>query len=345
MDTHTDLSETVLAHDIRISDLKPKYDAACKRVLANKIILAEIMRECLAEYRDFSAQEIAEKYIEGMPQIAEAALLPEESNSYIVGQAVGDGSLTEGTITYDVLFRALVPHSGDYISLIINVEAQNSWSPGYSLLKRAVYYASRLISAQYGREFFHAEYQKIKKVCSIWICMNTPKLWHNTINRYSFKETNLLGQAQEQRSNYDLIDIVIVGLGKENEENYLGLVKLLEVLFSEERKFPEKQQILADEFAIPMTEDLQQGVMYMCNLSDGVEERALAKGIVLGEAKGKAEGKAEGRAEGRAEGKMDALINLMASTNWPAEKAMAMLKIPEEEWLQYKNRLDYKFKV
>jgi len=40
-------------------------DAACKRLLAIRIILAWIMKSCLEEYRDFDVNEIAEKFIEG----------------------------------------------------------------------------------------------------------------------------------------------------------------------------------------------------------------------------------------------------------------------------------------
>ena len=57
--------ETSLAQGIRVMDDKAKYDAACKRLLSEKSILAWIMKSCLQEYRECAIQEIAEKYIEG----------------------------------------------------------------------------------------------------------------------------------------------------------------------------------------------------------------------------------------------------------------------------------------
>lgn len=45
--------------------------------------------------------------------------------------------------------------------LILLVEAQNALRPGYPLIKRAIYYCSRMISSQYGVEFSHSQYQKI----------------------------------------------------------------------------------------------------------------------------------------------------------------------------------------
>ena len=54
--------ETVLARNITAVGEKEKYDAACKRLLANKVILAWIMKSCVGEFKDFSVDEIAEKF-------------------------------------------------------------------------------------------------------------------------------------------------------------------------------------------------------------------------------------------------------------------------------------------
>ena len=61
-------AETTVAESIRIVDAKAAYDAACKRVLAEKIILAWIMKHCLIESRHCDVSEIAEKFIDGTPQ-------------------------------------------------------------------------------------------------------------------------------------------------------------------------------------------------------------------------------------------------------------------------------------
>lgn len=60
--------ETTISKNIKGADDKARYDDACKRLLAEKIILAWIMKACLEEYRDFDVKEIAEKYIEGVPR-------------------------------------------------------------------------------------------------------------------------------------------------------------------------------------------------------------------------------------------------------------------------------------
>lgn len=148
-------TDTIIAKNIRVADEKASYDAACKRLLSEKIILAWIMKNCLEEYRDCDVDEIAGKYIEGTPQVGEVAAAPDESNrsSMIQGAGNEDASLTEGTVAYDIRFLAVAPVSGELIRLIINIEAQNDFYPGYPLVKRGIYYCSRMISAQYGTEF------------------------------------------------------------------------------------------------------------------------------------------------------------------------------------------------
>ncbi len=272
-------TDTTIAKNIRVADEKASYDAACKRLLSEKIILAWIMKNCLEEYRDCNVDEIAEKYIEGTPQVGEAAVAPDESNriSMIQGAGNEDISMTEGTVTYDIRFLATAPVSGELIRLIINVEAQNDFYPGYPLIKRGIYYCSRMISAQYGTEFTNSHYENIKKVYSIWICMNPPKSRENSITRYYISEENLVGSVKERKADYDLMAAVMICLGKAGDSG-TDLLKLLNVLLSTETGSQDKCQILEEDFQIRMTLALESEVSLMCNLSKGVEEKGIEKG-------------------------------------------------------------------
>lgn len=176
--------KTTIAQGLHVTDDSAGYDAACKRVLSEKAILARIMKSCLEEYKDCDVNDIAEKYIEGQPQVSAVPVLPDEGGTVISGMDTEDKSVREGTVTYDIRFRAIVPDSEEQIALIINVEAQNDFYPGYPLIKRGIYYCCRMISSQYGREFTGSHYEKIKKVYSIWICMKPPQYRENTITRY-----------------------------------------------------------------------------------------------------------------------------------------------------------------
>ena len=185
--------ETTMAQGLHITDENAGYDAACKRVLSEKAILARIMKACLEEYKNCDVNDIAGKYIEGQPQVSEVPVLPDESGSVISGMDTEDKSIREGSVTYDIRFRAVVPGTEEQIGLIINVEAQNDFYPGYPIITRGVYYCCRIISSQYGREFTGSHYERIKKVYSIWICMNPPKYRKNSITRYRLVEEQLVG--------------------------------------------------------------------------------------------------------------------------------------------------------
>lgn len=312
-------AENILAKNISSTGDKASYDAACKRLLANKVILAWIMKSCLEEYRECGIQEIVEQYIEGNPDIAQVAVNIDEFvlEEQIKSSSTEDNSIYEGTVTYDIRFYAMAPRSKEKISLIINVEAQNDFYPGYPIIKRGIYYCSRLISSQYGVEFSDAHYEKIKKVYSIWICMNPPEYRKNSINRYSIKEEHLIGDCSEKVKNYDLLAAIMICLGDSDDEKSFGVLKLLEVLLSSERgEADEKKKILQDDFEIEMTNTLEREVSIMCNLSKGVEEKGIEKGIIF------------------------SIRNLMDTTGWSAKEAMKVLKIPESDQYKYWEELE-----
>lgn len=320
--------KTTMAQGLHSTDDSAGYDAACKRVLSEKAILARIMKACLAEYRDCPVRDIEEKYIEGQPQVSSVPVLPDEEGSVISGLDTEDKSVHEGTVTYDIRFRAIAPDSGELIGLIVNVEAQNNFYPGYPLTKRGVYYCSRMISSQYGREFTGSHYEKLKKVYSIWICMNPPRRRENTITRYRLTEEHLVGEAVEPVQNYDLLSIVMLCLGGPDGENYNGVLRMLDVLLSNETSEAEKRKILQDDYDIQMTRTMESEVSVMCNLSKGVMEKGIAKGME------------KGRAEGMEKGILTSIKNLMETMGWTLDQAMTALKVPEAEQQTYRSLLE-----
>lgn len=48
------------------------------------------LENCLEEYRDCDVDEIAGKYIEGIPQVGEVAVAPDESNRVSMIQGAGN---------------------------------------------------------------------------------------------------------------------------------------------------------------------------------------------------------------------------------------------------------------
>ncbi len=345
---------TRVAGDITLAQEQALYDASCKRLLSYKIFLAWILKYCLDEYQDCDVTTIAEKYIEGIPSVGETGVDPDQSNrqvtegASIAGMNTEDTLVTEGRVNYDIRFHALAPQDGALMRIIVNVEAQNRYNPGYPLIKRGIYYASRLISAQHGREFERSEYGKIRKVCSIWICLNADAEKRNSITRYALKEEHLVGRNEEPVANYDLISVVMICLGKAEESEEASLLRMLDVLLSNDRKAEEKIAILSEEFAIAMSEPMEEEVAQMCNLSQGIVEKGLAeglaKGMEQGMAKGMEQGLAKGMEQGMAKGIFDANMGsiraMVSELHLTVEQAMNVLKIPQNERERYKAALD-----
>lgn len=323
--------ENTLSRNITSAGDKASYDDACKRLLANKMILAWIMKSCLKEYKNCSIQDIVEKYIEGEPEVSKTAVHPDETNretgESIHGVSNEDNTVTEGTIKYDIRFFAIVPSSEEVIRLIINIESQNDFYPGYPIIKRAIYYCCRMISAQYGTVFTESHYEKVRKVYSVWVCLSPPKHRENSISKYLIKEEQMIGKGKEKEQDYDLITAIMICLGKEEDTNYQGILKLLDTLLSTKKKPESKKQILQEEFDIAMTTEIESEVSLMCNLSDGIERQGIEIGKEIGEG--------IGEERGTKKTKLQDIQNLMKNLKFSMEQAMAALEVPEADREKY----------
>ena len=133
----------------------------------------------------------------------------------------------------------------------------------------------------------------------------------------------------------DLLTAVMICLGDPEDNNYDGILKLLNVLLSSEKKPEEKKRILQEDFAIRMTKELESGVTDVCNLSKGIEE----KGIAIGMERGLKAGMEAGMEQGMEAGMLQAIKNLMDTLKLTAEQAMEALKVPKEEKVKYAGML------
>lgn len=88
--------------------------------------------------------------------------------------------------------------------------------------------------------------------------------------------------------------------GKPARNGRYELHRLLGALLSAELPVEEKLCILETEYEIPMEEEEKEEVRVMCNLGEGIREKAEARGKAIGEARGKTIGEARGKAMGEA---------------------------------------------
>ena len=166
--------------------------------------------------------------------------------------------------------------------IIINVEAQKDEPKEYEILNRAIFYVSRLISSQKERDFENSSYDDIKRVYSIWVCMNMDE---SCMSHVHLTKEDLIG-SYEWKGNLDLANIIMLGLAKnlpEHDETY-ELHRLLGALLSKELTIDEKLNIIGNEYDIPIEENFRKDVSVMCNLSQEIKED-----IAIGAAREKAQ--------------------------------------------------------
>ena len=315
---------TYISDTLEGNDCKDRLDTEVKKVLSDKTVLAWILKYTTSEFAPYTIEKIKE-CIEGTPEVGTHPVYPkskrknknepkrkQDSNAKdstpeaITGSDTVDKVPGEGTITYDIRFYAVTP-TKNRIKLILNVEAQKEFDTGYDLVTRGIFYCARMISAQKGTEFKKSNYNDLKKVYSIWICMNVSRDLEYTITSYKLDKKALYGN-HKKKFRYDLMELVMVCLGRE-EKAFKGnrLHGLLSTLLSQKLTPKEKEKRLSTDFDFETSTELEGGLREMCNLSDLVEERGIEKGRL----EGRMEGRLEGRLEGRMEGRETTLMSLI----------------------------------
>lgn len=223
--------------------------------------------------------------------------------------------------------------------VIINIEPQKSTkSIPYKLMKRAVYYVARLISSQKEKEFHNDNYNDIKKVFSIWVCMDVQNYRADSIQQYKITEEVLHGKFKDDIENYDLFRIITLNLGKKDPSH--KLLKLLHLLFMKILPSDEKKKILKVDYNIKISRDMKKELEKMGGLMQPAVDLAVEK--IVGETVKKAVEKAVGDAvvkttkEVDKKSKLEAIRNAMQSWGLSAEEAMKGLKISPKLQREFK---------
>ncbi len=270
---------------------KAKCDQYTKEFLADVQILARIVQYTVTEFESASIEEII-ACIE--TDSIEVGKIPMEQGQTNYGKVHGESTenivLNEGTVYFDVRFSII--RRDERIKIIINLEAQRSSDSkklGYHIENRIIYYLSRLISSQKEVEFFKSNYDDIKKVYSIWICMDAEDD-ADGISQISLCEKTLYGMPQNLEQLDKMCGIIIHIRKNDNlEESRNKLISMLEDAFSNE-SCEKKKEKLEEKHGIKMTIELERRVNQMCNISDFIEERAIKSGLEKGMAQGMAQG-------------------------------------------------------
>lgn len=284
------LEETSIAKGLR--SVAGDYDAACKRLLAERQVLSRILKGCLDEFSEADLGSIERDCLVGAVRIGTDPVDRDEVAGRVLGLAGEDATVAEGTVTFDVRFDALVPgaeEEGDHVHVEVNVEAQSKFKPGYPLLKRALYYCGRLISMQGAEVVSKSRYGRLRKVVSVWVCTHPDERHTGTATSFRIEPRHLAGNGEYPRADYDLLEVVMLCLNSGDPGSSGGVLGMLEVLLATGLGAGKKIAVLRDGYGMIMTDEMSEGVDEMCNLSEGVLEE------------GREQGRKEGREQGRKE--------------------------------------------
>ncbi|RHA67952.1 hypothetical protein DW927_07335 [Roseburia intestinalis] len=277
---------TEIANAVNAAGDKAQYDTRVKRLLAQKSILVHILVKTVDEFKGMKPEDVV-KYIEGEPSISVVPVEPGLANmektdatgQRIVGLNTENAEINEGLVRFDIIFYVRMPsivgRKNGLSQIIVNIEAQKDEPTEYKILNRAIFYVSRLISSQKERDFVNTNYDDIKQVFSIWICMNMDD---NSLSHIHLTKDEMLKPCN-WKGNLDLLNIVLIGITNEipeHDEKY-EMHRLIGALLSSELKEQEKLDIIEHEYNIPISQEFREDVSIMCNLSQGIEDKAIAK--------------------------------------------------------------------
>ena len=329
--------QTSLANSIDASVDKAKLDEVAKKLVKHKIILAEILKACVEEFRNYSIPFIENQCIVGDVRMNEVSIDQDviDADSRIVGSDTEDNSHSEGLIRYDLVFDACVPNTEEIIRLIINVEIQVDVDPGYSIITRGIYYLARLISRQKGTVFTGSDYGKIRKVYSIWICPDPRKEKRNSIAEYGFTQQKVIGKVDEPVENYDKMKAIIINLNDDGIDNRSDIIRLLSTLLSTNESVEKRKEILENDFHIPMTKEIEEGMQDMCNYGEALQRYGEQRGLEQGLKRGLERGLEQGRQEGIDISRLETIRNLKETLKMTTKQVMDAMRLSEEEKKKY----------
>ena len=182
---------------ISATDKDAQYDEKAKNLLGHKIILAHILVKTIDEFKGMNPKDVVQ-YIEGEPYISRVPVDPgstnvekEQDGEKVIGLNTENSELNEGLARFDIIFY--VRMKDGLSQVIVNIEAQKAEPSAYDIINRAVFYISRMISSQKGREFVNSNYNDIKRVYSIWVCMNMSQ---NCMNYIHLTQESVVGTYQ-----------------------------------------------------------------------------------------------------------------------------------------------------
>ncbi len=235
------------------------YDVLAKKLLRSKGALSIIIKSLIDCCGGYTYKEIGDMIgkVSGDTQVTQ-----DISAKGVRQLSVEMDAIEEKLIRYDVYLNFY--DKGKIRT--IDIEIQQESSPGYSLIKRGMYYVCRSISSQLGAVTGETNFDKLHKVYSIWLMVKPDKDGKAgivTIKPSVFGRADLLPEKYAADVDLIQIDFVYAGdmsdIGKDKRDLFLlvnGMYrkpKILKELFTCE--LPEKSEFTKEADDVMTTEE------------------------------------------------------------------------------------------
>jgi hypothetical protein len=132
--------------------------------------------------------------------------------------------------------------------------------------------------------FADSNYDNLKKVYSIWICLDVPLDKANKVIRYGMAELcpiDVTHGVHQIGAAYDLLEVMMICLNDKSKESGEGVVDMLRTLFSQRLSREEKHKLLKERYSITFTQEKQMKFDYY----EYVKETSMKIGEERGENK------------------------------------------------------------
>ena len=256
-------------------------DIQTKTILQYAEVLAVILKGTVPEYGGHTLQEIM-GFIEAESITSTTEVSPGRTNTEIRGENSEFFHLNEKTTRFDLAFRArnpLLSTEDIQINLHFDVEPQKTYTPGYPIEKRGIYYLARRLSSQLSLVLDETDYSQLAKCYSIWICRDEilPEERYS-ISFYEMANTKNTVPNSVAKENYDLMTLVVIKLGDEvyngdREDEGYDLLRFLNAIM-----YPHKDDFMAtvtEYIDYPENTDLWKGVTQVSSLEQVIFEGAI----------------------------------------------------------------------
>ena len=322
-----------------VSAAQGDYDVHCKRLLSDRQVIARVLAGALDEFASVPAELIQTELIEGEPTLDVPMGRDDPGRPLLLADE--DAVVGEGLVRFDVRARVRLPGTPEANPddpegveprlMELDVEPQGRVRSGYPLLCRAFYYCARMISQQGSGVVAGSDYGRLRKAVSVWVCLNPLAAKRASVTAFRVGQHDVLGGCEYDRSEYDRLEVVVIGLGPGSREAG-GVVGMLATLLATDIPPEEKLAELHNKYGIMITEEIEAEVRGMGGMGQAIYEDGVRDGVKQGEKNGKAQGSLE---------RLVACVRgAMETFGASAETELAAFGVPRDEWPAVIARLD-----